>query len=102
MAGGSEPGSRDCESTSGAAAGAGDQAQTQEPHACRSCPWCRARTMLAEVSPEVVEHLTAAATSLAAAARELTRPGPGQAGPPDEGRNPADQAWTHPYEEQPR
>lgn len=41
---------------------------------CTACPLCRAIAAVRAVSPEVVEHLSAAASSLAAAVREMRNP----------------------------
>jgi hypothetical protein len=45
-----------------------------DPATCRACPLCRGVALVRSVNPEVVEHLTAAAGSLAAALRELRAP----------------------------
>ena len=42
--------------------------------ACTACPLCRGIAAVRSVNPEVVEHLSAAAGSLAAALRELRSP----------------------------
>ena len=52
------------------------QAQAHDPVTCRSCPVCRGIALVRSVNPEVVEHLSAAAGSLAAALRELRSPHP--------------------------
>lgn len=54
---------------------AGVQAGAAQDHAaCTSCPVCLGLTRLRAVSPEVVEHLSAAAGSLVAALREFRAP----------------------------
>lgn len=45
------------------------QAAGHPPPECQACPWCQALAALRTVRPEVVEHLVAAAGSLAAALR---------------------------------
>lgn len=45
-----------------------------DPVTCTACPLCRGIAAVRAVNPEVVEHLTAAAGSLAAALRELRKP----------------------------
>lgn len=60
----------------GADAGTGAGAGTEHT-ACTSCLVCLGITRLRAVSPEVVEHLSAAAGSLVAALRELRAPGAG-------------------------
>ena len=63
----------------GVSAGAGAGAGAGQDHtACTSCPICQGITRLRAVSPEVVEHLSAAAGSLVAALRELRAPAAGQ------------------------
>ena len=64
--------------SAGAEAGAG-----QDHTACTSCPICQGITRLRAVSPEVVEHLSAAAGSLVAALREFRAPAA------DQGEQPA-------------
>ena len=43
------------------------------PPECRGCPVCRARRALADVNPEVYQHLAEATSSLAAALQALSR-----------------------------
>ena len=45
------------------------------PPECRTCPICRARRILAGLSPEVFEHLSDAAVSLSAAVRAMSKDG---------------------------
>lgn len=45
----------------------------QNPPECTGCPYCRARRALADLNPEVYEHLADAVGSLAAALRALAR-----------------------------
>jgi len=56
-------------------AGAGDvwgeATAGSEPPECRTCPICRARRAVGNMSPEVVDNLSAAVASLVAAARAL-------------------------------
>ena len=49
-------------------------AGAHDPVTCTACPLCRGIAAVRSLNPEVVEHLTAAAGSLAAALRELRRP----------------------------
>ena len=56
-------------------------AEDHTPAECRGCPICRVRRVLADVSPEVYEHLAEAVSALGAAIRAL-----------DTGRRPDDRA----------
>lgn len=47
---------------------------------CQICPLCQVVTVVRGARPEVVEHLADAATSIAAALRELATPGPSEGG----------------------
>ena len=42
------------------------------PPECRGCPVCRARRFVREMNPEVLEHLSEAAASLAAAVAAMS------------------------------
>lgn len=55
-----------------------------EPSTCRVCPLCQGAALLRGLRPEVVEHLAAAATSLAAALREVVAPPQRPGHPPAE------------------
>jgi hypothetical protein len=46
-----------------------------EPPESRTCPICRAKRLLAGLSPEVFEHLSDAAVSLSAAVRAMGKVG---------------------------
>lgn len=43
-----------------------------EPPECRTCPVCRAKRFVRDVNPEVLEHLSEAAASLAAAVAAMS------------------------------
>jgi len=45
------------------------------PPECRTCPICRARRLMAGVSPEVIGHVSEAAVALAAAVRAMSSAG---------------------------
>ena len=61
----------------------GEATAVGEPPECRTCPICRARQMVGDLNPDVVDNLSAAAASLLAAARAMGGPGrpAGPAGP---------------------
>lgn len=70
-----------------------DQAE-HDPTACRSCPLCRGMQALRAVRPEVVDHLSAAADSLAAALRGLGAPtgqAPSSTAPAQTGPSPSEE-----------
>lgn len=48
-----------------------------EPTECRTCPLCRARRMVGDLNPEVLDNLSAAVASLVAAARAVGSPAAG-------------------------
>jgi len=52
-----------------------DATSEGQPAECRTCPICRAKRLLAGLSPEVFEHLSDAAVSLSAAVRAMGKDG---------------------------
>jgi len=50
----------------------GEATADDQPPECRTCPLCRARRLLGDLNPAVLDNLSAAVASLVAAARAMS------------------------------